>query len=246
MKRDEEKAVKQAAPTRRLWFSQRGLWRSPDEGAPAPAQDQAPATPTPGGKQGDTTAGGFTQEQIDRLAGNARKEGREAGVKALLEELGLADLETLKGKVQVLAQKEEADKTELQKVADKLTRAEAKSVESLQKANRLIVKTKAEALASQRGLDPEKVGQLLATMGGLDGFKVDLETGEVEGLVALFDTLAAIVGTPETSPENGQQAQAQQGAARKPFVQQNSGGGQPAKRNPAQDYISKTYAPRKS
>ncbi len=246
MKQDEAQEVKKlAAPQRRLWFSQRGLWRSPDEGS-APAQAApvaAPATPTPGGNQGASTAGGFTQSDIDRLAGNARKEGREAGVKALLEELGLSDLESLKGKVTALAQKEEADKSELQKATDKLAKAEAKATESLQKATRLVVRTKAEALAAQRGLDPEKVGQLLATMGGLDGFKVDLETGEVEGLAVLFDTLASIVGTPEQAQVNGLQTQAPPVPAKpKPFVQQNSGGQAPRQQNPVRDYVSKTYA----
>lgn len=241
MKQDQEQAVKKlATPQRRLWFSQRGLWRSPDDGGGAPAQTTpTPAAPNPAGNQGSSTAGGFTQEHIDRAAGRARQEGREQGVKGFLEELGITDPEALKNLVATNRQREEADKSELQKTADKLARLEQKTAEQLVKVSAHLVKAKAEALAAKLGLDPAKATAFLGTFsGGFANFKVDLETGEVEGLEDAFKSLQALIGQPQEGEQINNTPPAP--PAPRQFVRQNSGG-QPPKTNAARSYVGQTY-----
>ncbi len=99
-----------------------GLWSRPmffyDEGAAggAPASEQAPNAGAEGGKT-------FTQEEVNRLVGDARKDGRSSGEKALLESLGLKSADDLKGIVQAARDAEEKNKTELQKAQDAATNA---------------------------------------------------------------------------------------------------------------------------
>jgi hypothetical protein len=230
-----------SAPPRRLWFQQRGLWRSPDEGSPAPAPEPAPAAPTPGGNQGGSPTAGFTHEQqtqLNSLLGNTRKEAREAAQRQLLADLGIADLESLKAKVAAAQQKEDSEKTELQKLAEKVAKLEGKATETVQKASRVLVKARAEVLAAQHGFDPAKVSELLSAFGGLDGFKVDLETGAVEGLDAVFTTLKALVA-PDPQPLDPLKP-ADPTPAQRSFVRQNPGGAAP-KINPARAYLNQAY-----
>jgi hypothetical protein len=228
----------------RRWFSARGLWRSPDDGggAPAPAAT-VPATPAPGGKQEESSAG-FSKEQqaeLNRLMGAARGEGKTSATKALLEKLGVSDLETLEAKLKAVQEKEDAEKSELQKAADKLARLETKNAETIQKASRAIVKARAEALAATHGFDPTKVGEILASFGGFDGFKIDFETGEVEGLDKLFENLKALLGTPATT-EGDKEPKTPPPA--RPFVRQDTGSKAP-KLTAAGSYMSRTYTPKK-
>jgi hypothetical protein len=230
-----------SAPPRRLWFQQRGLWRSPDEGSPAPAPEPAPAAPTPGGNQGASPTAGFTPEQqaqLNSLLGSTRKEAREAAQRQLLADLGIADLESLKAKVAAAQQKEDSEKTELQKLVDKIAKLEGKTTETVQKASRVLVKARAEVLAAQHGFDPAKVSELLSAFGGLDGFKVDLETGEVEGLDAVFTTLKALVA-PDPQPLDPLKP-ADPAPAPRSFVRQNPGGAAP-KTSTVSTYMSRTY-----
>ncbi len=94
-----------------------GMWSRPmfffDEGAAggAPASEQTPDAGANGGKT-------FTQEEVNQLVGNARKDGRSSAEKALLEGLGLKSTDDLKGIVQAARDTEEKNKTELQKAQD--------------------------------------------------------------------------------------------------------------------------------
>jgi hypothetical protein len=66
----------------------------------------------------------FSQEDLDKHMGSARKAGKETAIKALLEELELDSPDTLKTLVKRLKEKEESEKSEAQKLADKLVQAE--------------------------------------------------------------------------------------------------------------------------
>lgn len=71
----------------------------------------------------------MTQEQVDALVGAARKEGREGGISKLLKDLGVEDAEKLKRLIETAKTAEDANKTELQKLNDKLTQAEQKAAD---------------------------------------------------------------------------------------------------------------------
>lgn len=85
-----------------------------------------PATPPQAAAVDPKTEAKFTQEDLDKVAGNRAKEAAAAAVKKILKELGIdnADdpdaLKTVKTKLTAAQQAEEANKSELQKLTEKL------------------------------------------------------------------------------------------------------------------------------
>lgn len=62
----------------------------------------------------------FTQADVDRIAGETRQKGREAGVGDLLKELGFEKTDELKAIIKAHTDKENAEKSELQKTTEQL------------------------------------------------------------------------------------------------------------------------------
>lgn len=132
-----------------------------DEGAAggAPASEQTPDAGASGGKT-------FTQEEVNRLVGDARKDGRSSGEKSLLESLGLKSADDLKGIVQSAREAEEKNKTELQKAQDAATQA-ASALEEERQAH-----TATKDTFTKRLLDGEIRIAASAAMLDKDGKKV--------------------------------------------------------------------------
>ena len=107
--------------------------------------------PNPGGEQG---GGGqqqpqtFTQDQVNVMMGQIRKEARERVQKELVDKYG--DLEALKSQAESWAKAEEASKSEAQKAADAAAAERAKLEKKL-----------ADAEAAQQALNDRLVEQVL-------------------------------------------------------------------------------------
>lgn len=99
----------------RIW-----IVRSPDGGVADPPSP----TPTGGGDEKK-----FTQADLDRIAGETRAKGREAGVSELLKELGFEKADDLKVLVKAQKDKQDAEKSELQKATEKLSKYETDKAE---------------------------------------------------------------------------------------------------------------------
>lgn len=101
---------------------------------PTPTEPTTPATTTGTGAQTakpQTPAEKLlSQSEVDAHVSNARKQAKDAARKELLKELGIEDddpkaVEGIKGKLTAAQQAEEAQKSEAQKAADKITKLEA-------------------------------------------------------------------------------------------------------------------------
>lgn len=156
------------------------------------------------------------QEAINRMVGNARTEGRDKGVTELLGKLKVKTpdelVEQWKKDRQAQAGTEQTVETLNQQVQ---TLTEAHNAE-LAKARTLIVSLAVRAKATEKGLDPQKVVDVLTSVGGLATLEVNLETGAVTDLDKVIDSLAGLAPQPQEQPE-GQQ-----------------GGGKPRRRMPPQ------------
>ncbi len=89
----------------------------------------------------------FTQADLDRVAGESRKSGRETGLNDLLKDLGVEKADDLKALVSDTRKKQDAEKSELQKALEKIEElsktaksAEAKRDEALSKATERLLK----------------------------------------------------------------------------------------------------------
>jgi membrane protein involved in colicin uptake len=107
--------------------------------------------PNPGGNQGGDGGQGpatFTQDQVNVVAGQARKEARERLLKEMADKYG--DLEALKALAEKQQQAEEAAKSEAQKLADAAAAEKAKLEKKL-----------ADAEAEREAMNARLVEQVL-------------------------------------------------------------------------------------
>ena len=107
-----------------------------------PTQQPPPEQPTPAtapgqnsGENGQT----FTQADLERILGERLKRAEESNNKKFLEALGIDSLDTAKKLIAAQQQREESEKTELQKLQEKLAAAESATQEA-----------QAQALAAQQ------------------------------------------------------------------------------------------------
>jgi hypothetical protein len=176
------------------------------------------ATDTQPNKTGQTEpAKLFTQDDLDKHVGSARKAGREAAMKALLEELGLDSPDVLKTLVKSKKEEEEAKKSEEQKLRDALAQKDAeiaaeKKARSEAEALRLQDKRdsalKALLLSAH---DPDGVLILLKAkhadkVNGLILDNGDIDSKAAETLVAEYKTNNAFQfkGDSKGSPSNAE------------------------------------------
>lgn len=110
---------------RRQWFDDNGESDGADTATPT---DTQPAENGAGGS-GDNGAT-FTQADIDRIAGERAKRAEEATLKKLLAELEVEDTSSLKAMLKAQKEREEAEKTELEKAQAKIDAAEKKAAEA--------------------------------------------------------------------------------------------------------------------
>lgn len=97
-----------------------------------------------------------TQEQIDKLMGRARNEGKSTATREMLDELGVEDIESVKAALQAHQERLEADKTEVDRARDEAVqakreaeqaRAEAAQAQLSVRIDRALVEAKVETNA---------------------------------------------------------------------------------------------------
>ncbi len=77
--------------------------------------------------EGEPASGKLSQEDVNRLVGNARSEGRSAAAKDLLKQLGFESVDDLSAVVKAAKEAEDQRKSEAEKLQAKLAEAEAKA-----------------------------------------------------------------------------------------------------------------------
>lgn len=119
--------------------------------------------------QGQGNATAFTQADLDRIAGNARKQARESAIAEFLKELGYEKPDDLKTQIATLRQREDAEKSELDKAQQKIAALEkaaqeAKLAAEQAQRERLEERRNAAILTALKDADkPQSVLNLLLT-----------------------------------------------------------------------------------
>jgi hypothetical protein len=136
--------------------------------------------------------GKFTQEDLDRVAGETRKAGREAAEKELLKELGVESREDIGAILKAAKDAEDSQKTELQKTQDELVKARETAEAAQAEARNSRINTALTLSVRDAGVNPDR---LAAALRLVDVSKLEVKGDEVVGLEE------AVKGLKEQSPE---------------------------------------------
>jgi small-conductance mechanosensitive channel len=174
----------------------RGLRLDADErsggGGEDPAEDDANSGGN-GGERDDESDGGddhkvvtMTEDALNKLFGERASRAERAGVKALLEKLGVQDEKSLAALVKAQQDAAQAEKTDLEKANER--------VEALEAQNRSLAdqlrRQKLEAAVRETARDMKfRNPQIALSMVNLDDLDVD-EDGKVLGVREALEALA--------------------------------------------------------
>jgi len=174
----------------------------------------AEETEPTGGNVGGDGAGsesGFSQEQVNVLMGKTRSEARDRALAEIAQKYG--NLEALKKAAEAWAAKEEAEKTELEKLRGEHTKAlekkEADLIKAQEKAQELETRLQELALrgalsaaAQEMGCDPDVAWALVDRSALTIG-----DDGKVQGVKPALDALKKekpqLFGAPGTPGNAG-------------------------------------------
>lgn len=134
----------------------------------------------------------FTQADLDKIAGNARKDGREAGLKEVLESLGVADVDAAKALVEAAKAAEDAQKSELQKATEERDKFRQQAEQAQARAEAAVAITRLEGALRDAGINAERIPAAMK-LADLSGLKV--EGTDVSGVAEAVESIKA------TSPE---------------------------------------------
>ena len=151
-----------------------------------PPTEEVDTTATPAGPKQEAT---LTQEQVDTIAGRARIEAREAARTALLAELGIEDINTAKAELARLAEIDNANRSEAERLQVQLDAADA--------AKQAAETAAAEARSAlrQAHIDRQLDGVLTAAKAQhTDDLVLILRNKHGDDLAACFDDAGLAVG----------------------------------------------------
>lgn len=136
--------------------------------------------------------GKFTQEDLDRIAGSARTEGRTVAERELLKSLGVSDLDAAKSLLKAAKDAEDAQKTELEKAQAEVERLKTEAESARTEAHVSRATSALEIALRDAGINPERAEAAKRL--------VDLSTLKVEG-TTVEGIDAAVAELKTTSPE---------------------------------------------
>lgn len=149
-------------------------------------------TPPPGSTEPPKGEGKFTQEDLDRIAGKSREDGRAAYEKELLKSLGVDSVDAAKEALEAHRAAEDANKTDLERVTAERDRAVQEAEATKAEATRIIAVTRMEGALRDAGINPERLPAALKL--------VDLGALTVEG-TEVSGVSEAVESVKESSPE---------------------------------------------
>ncbi len=136
--------------------------------------------------------GKFSQEDVDRIAGESRKDGRTSAEKELLKNLGVPDLDTAKAAMEAVQRLEDEKKTELQRAQEEAAKLREEAEAAKADARQSRISTAVELALRDAGINPERGA---AAMRLLDLSKLDVKGTDVVGVEDVVKELKA--QTPE-------------------------------------------------
>lgn len=113
--------------------------------------EAVPPEPPPAAQEGT-----FTQDQVDKLMGRVRNEGRTA----VLAELGADSIDTLKERLEAQAAREEAEKSETERARDEAQAARADAEQARAQAAAAQLAVRVDRALIDAGASPATLGHL--------------------------------------------------------------------------------------
>lgn len=145
-------------------------------------ENGVPTTPdNPAGESNQTQ--GLTQADIDRHAAAARKQGKSEGITEFVQGLGFSSTDDLKGLLETIKAKQDAEKTEVQRAADRAAELEKQLNEQTARYNELVQNSRTERLRNS------VLDEIRASGGRSDRAKYAL--GMMESAGKLAEVMAA-------------------------------------------------------
>lgn len=149
---------------------------------------QGQQAPPPAGGQGSAGDSGrkFSQEDLDKVAGDARQSGRKTREKELLEALGVDDLEAAKAALAAAKAAEDAQKSELQKATEERDRLKAEAEAAKAEAHAARLDAALERALRDSGLKPERLGTAMRLA---DRSSLEVTGSEVKGVTEAVEAI---------------------------------------------------------
>ena len=147
----------------------------------------------PGGNDtgGQGSSGAFTQEDLNRAAGNARAQGRQAAIRDLLGDLGIEKLDDLKAGFKAYRDAEDRRKSDLEKAREQVSTLESQIAGLTAERNAQAVRSEAERQALALGANPERLDAVVRLREPAEG-EIDGE-GKVNA-GAIKQSVEAVLG----------------------------------------------------
>lgn len=136
--------------------------------------------------------GKFSQADLDRIAGESRKAGREVAEKELLKSLGVDNVDAAKAAMEAARVAEDEKKTALEKSQEDAAKARAEADQARAEAKSARIHTALELKLRDAGINPERAA---AAMRLVDQSALEVNGSEVTGLDV------AVEGLKTVSPE---------------------------------------------
>lgn len=137
----------------------------------------------------------FTQEEVNRMMGDRATRASGATEKQILEKLGVESLDDAEASIKAYRDRQEKEKSELQKAQDAKEAAENKAKDAEAKANEKLIRAEFIVEASKAGVEHPEDAYSLA-----DRSKVKiLDDGKVEGVADAVKVLVEAGRLPLTS-----------------------------------------------
>jgi hypothetical protein len=157
----------------------------------AQGQSAPESAPSDAGEQ--RNGGGFTQEDVNKIAGTRAKEAKQAALNDLLQKAGAESVDQLLTAYNDYQAVQEATQTEADRERKSREKAEAKAAEAQSRYTNTLRQYAFRDALRDSGINPERIPGALR-LADLDALEVD-ESGSVAGIE---DAVAAV---REASPE---------------------------------------------
>jgi hypothetical protein len=143
----------------------------------------------------DTETKNFSQDDVSRIAAKEKGEGRNAGRKEILDELGVTDLEDIKAIIKAKEEAEQAAMSEAQKAQAAAEKARGEAEAQKAEATKIRFEAKVERELIREGVDAGKVDRVTKMLTIDVNADDDLIKSSIEELKKDFPNLFESNGT---------------------------------------------------
>lgn len=131
----------------------------------------------------------LSQDDVNRLVGEARTSAKSTATKELLESLGVTDLDAAKDAIAAAKAAEDATKTEVERLTERATKAEAEAEAERVRSTQLLARTELKGALRDAGITPERID---AAMKLADTSALVVDGTDVTGIPEVIEGVKAL------------------------------------------------------